>query len=363
MFQHSVTLTGKKFLRILVRNFLCSSLWPFPLILSKHLRTKEDTKPPPRPGPNRALRPHPTARWEAAHKGSPHNSTLYHPPHGQAWGPRTPAALGKRNYSSPGDGPGRHTGRGTRPGRVYTARPRQGRAVGARPAGCLTHGGLAGLAEGVVGEALHQAGLAHSPRADDDDLQLEVGGPRRLLPAAGLPPGQRRRPPRRARPELQPAAPRPALRQPRARLHQRRMRRRAGAELPARLRRTPRRCPARRRRPPPRGSGRRGPRGRGAAATRPGPTGTATGTGTQPTSAAATSGAPGPGLAAQRPLQHRSRGPAPQCRGRAVPVLRPAGRPGMRAWRGSRTRNRSGASSPPFLRESRLCRVVGSQSS
>lgn len=50
----------------------------------------------------------------------------------------------------------------------------------------LTHGGLAGLAKSVVGEALHQAGLAHAAGADDDDLQLEVGWPGGLLPPAGL---------------------------------------------------------------------------------------------------------------------------------------------------------------------------------
>lgn len=132
------------------------------------------------------------------------------------------------------------------------------------PAGSLTHGGLASLAEGVVGEALHEAGLAHPPRPDDDHLQLEVGRARRLLPATGLPPGERRRPSRRARPEVQPAAPHPALRQPRARLHQRRMRRRrAGAALPPR--------PRRHRRRRLRGRGRRGQRGRDETRPPPGP--------------------------------------------------------------------------------------------
>lgn len=132
------------------------------------------------------------------------------------------------------------------------------------PAGSLTHGGLASLAEGVVGEALHEAGLAHPPRPDDDHLQLEVGRARRLFPATGLPPGERRRPSRRARPEVQPAAPHPALRQPRARLHQRRMRRRrAGAALPPR--------PRRHRRRRLRGRGRRGQRGRDETRPPPGP--------------------------------------------------------------------------------------------
>ena len=54
-------------------------------------------------------------------------------------------------------------------------------APGGRPPARLTYGGLAGLAESVVGEALHQAGLAHAAGADDDDLQLEVGRPGGLL--------------------------------------------------------------------------------------------------------------------------------------------------------------------------------------
>lgn len=197
-------------------------------------------------------------------------------------------------------------------------------------AGALTHGGLAGLAEGVVGEALHEAGLAHPPRPDDDHLQLEVGRARRLLPAAGLAPGERRRPPRRARPEVQPAAPRPALRQPRARLHQRRMRRRAAAALPPH---PPRSRPPRQRRPRLRGRDRSGQRGRDAVAARPcaqpGPrrTATATGTGTAPPPPAGAA-RPTPRRDAQRPLQRRSRGPAPQCRGRRR-AARPALPPGL----------------------------------
>ncbi|KAJ1209549.1 hypothetical protein NDU88_004923 [Pleurodeles waltl] len=36
-------------------------------------------------------------------------------------------------------------------------------------------GGLAGITEGVIHEALHQAGHAHPAGANDDGLQLEVG--------------------------------------------------------------------------------------------------------------------------------------------------------------------------------------------
>ena len=40
LFQCSITLTVKKFLRKLVQNFLCSSLWPFPLVLSPRTTEK-----------------------------------------------------------------------------------------------------------------------------------------------------------------------------------------------------------------------------------------------------------------------------------------------------------------------------------
>ena len=40
LFQCSITLTEKKFLHILVRSFLCSSLWLFPLVLSPQTTEK-----------------------------------------------------------------------------------------------------------------------------------------------------------------------------------------------------------------------------------------------------------------------------------------------------------------------------------
>lgn len=104
----------------------------------------------------------------------------------------------------------------TRSGAVHLFQ-RQGNPfpLSSRPS--RTYGGLAGLAESVVREALHQAGLADASRADDDHLQLEVGRPRRLFPSAGLRPRQRGRDPGRAQPAS--AEPRPPPLQPRARLH------------------------------------------------------------------------------------------------------------------------------------------------
>lgn len=49
---------------------------------------------------------------------------------------------------------------------------------------CLTHSGLARLAEGVIRESLHKAGLSHSAGADDDHLQFIISDSRRHLSAA-----------------------------------------------------------------------------------------------------------------------------------------------------------------------------------
>lgn len=96
-----------------------------------------------------------------------------------------PGNRGTATESQPGEGRERV---GPPPGRT----PNPDRPQAHPPQARRTHGGLAGLAERVVGEALHQAGLAHAAGADDDDLQLEVGRPGGLLPPAGLAARQRR---------------------------------------------------------------------------------------------------------------------------------------------------------------------------
>lgn len=131
--------------------------------------------------------------------GQPRRNTL-RPARGEGakLGERRARGQGRRQPHLAPRSPGRALQQGGHGGRTPPPPGRDRRG----PAGSLTHSGLAGLAEGVVGEALHEAGLAHPPRPDDDHLQLEVGRARRLLPAAWLSPGERRRPRRRARPEV-----------------------------------------------------------------------------------------------------------------------------------------------------------------